>query len=1847
MDSVCEDDLCWLQLDDFRMLLIKNIEPSRITPYLRQCQVISAEDEEQLFNDPSLVIRRRKVGALLDILQRTGVKGYTAFLESLELDYPQLYSRITGKEPNKTFSILIDTAGESGLTQFLMSELSRLQRMLQNERQRRQQACSAIKDQEACSRQQQLRDREIKKLTERVQKFREERECLSEEVKQLRDHNYSLMADINALSQERSNALLANRDLQIEVERLKLRAESQTRLLRRRTLRPLQESRSLALPMETFFHPNRLEEKQEEKKEEKQEEKEQEEKQEEKKEEEKQEEKKEEEKQEEKQEEKKEEEKKEEEEKQETQQQQKESPAAPQMNLLTTVFRLRRELHRAEEQRARSLEEKEELELRCAHLKGDARMYRQRNKQALRQLEEVMRERDKALESRAEQQEEARLLLQEKDEYREQVRQLTEKSDKLELLLVRSQGEELQLRTRLRRLTCRTHQYERSSEEEATENTTKGSSEEVRSVTSGENEEATLQQPIEREETASTGASWDECLTSRNRPNFCYRSSLSINNSSSNPETVTEPTSSMCDSREVPSGKVYRQLFDAQVQLSRSLLAGLKDRRTDSADNSHTRCSSASRLLCLSSRGQHLDHDEDEEEEDDDVNDVSILPDTVVVDRPSSDIIERLTQKKNKKHKEAVKQLEADLTSLTQVCETQVRTISMDLLSSLQDVDLRLDILKDRMEQLEHVSLQELCGLWEEVEEEVKLKKIRIVELNLKLTECETQRSNKIRALLRTYRHLLEKISSQPPADIHRLIHSEATMLNQCLLANRRSTARLLLLLQEENLQQESLLRLHWEDCLNRWRRSRVSQVVDRFRSVCGTDVEQQLVSERQVVQQLRQTQNQLTEQRCDIISKISLLVPPTCSTSLVCDWFSQLTAVNQQIDSLHSDLLHQLRCRCEQVWQDRLTEVQRCEEVLSALQLSEEEVTDIISSQIFTLIGQSQRQEEERLAALEVWAESVSGDALRVSRCVFAVMRAAALLWETHRRSVQSREEEVQRHLDEVRRSQEQLIQRKKVRLDDLLGGLRQEGSEDNLRISLQRTVQYLQDIKHSCSQCVSEQWEVLDLLPSEFQQELLSYSSSLCSFYQLSSTYTPSPEELQNLHLTSSTLNSRDTEETNPEDMTEKHPISCHNDAQPSQDWLAEAESSLLELYDISAYVTFTSARGVAYTGPAFRCPAPDLPYNLQQETHLNLFPVELLTHTLSRTRTLFLDHLEQRFHDVLSSAVAMVTDRKDAVRLDQELQLQQLDPQNIQTHIYLPRLAELLLHRQCVCDHCELLEEVLLSCRTELQQLQTSLSTKNQELILTLSNMEDTVLTADCSQSVEAVISTLQDCVDHHIKQTQQSQTSFRQTVQVRLDDLRHRTTRLLDSFRLFSEGGDFAPQEVRLFQRRLKEESKQLSVTEENIYIQLEAFQSLSLQQVNEVSGQFEEKLSLLHSELKFTEKIQKIISSTQVHIKAEAASSNQQQSKINNRLEDLKRMMDDEEVSSDQVCSFLSSVSEELRKRCHYLDLSLDSVSLSARSRSRSRREVHSAPPAGLLQPCRSGVDFLDDPAVGVVKTLNRDTLCGGGCPTDMVNVCVYVCVCVCVCVYNVCVCVSMMCICMCVCIMCVYNLCVLGDMLRSLPSALISNFERQQEVELIEEVGGVTEMLEETQSASEEQKALNVRQLRASLSEDERVSLHSRERLRQQQLHSAICCSHLDLQERLRVRGEDFVTSLSALTEKLLHQLDQLITPSGNSWISLSHPQVTAGSADHTLSTTDSPVSVSMATTASITTTRCTLGHLAVIEQRDTAVKRFELLFREELSRSDSNKEKRLRDLQSWSTHWSQQIHTLTHTHSH
>ncbi|XP_051748621.1 caspase recruitment domain-containing protein 9 [Ctenopharyngodon idella] len=468
--EVEDDDECWAQLEDYRMLLIKTIEPSRITPYLRQCKVLSSEDEEQIYNDPSLVIRRRKVGVLLDILQRTGLKGYEAFLESLELDYPDVYRKITGKEPARVFSILIDTAGECGLTQFLMSEVSRLQKLAQDERRARHELSAQAAEHLDSIRQLQLRESELHKQQDRVQRIREERERICEEARKLRDENYRLMHDLTRLSEEKNSALMCNRDLQLEIERLKhslMNAESDSKIQRKKTvtLKNAMEQRPSPeiiwqMQRENDLLTARIQELESASKV-----------------------------------------RTLEHEKFDSQSLEdfKQQSQAQHQELVNDLYNLKRNLHDAEELRDKYREEKDELALKCAILRKDSKMYRDRMEDILKQLEEVIKERDKAICTREEYHLENSKNLQDKDQYRKQIREMGERYDELQVQLFRTQGDVLALQAKLRKqknpiqvnseessLLSSFEMKSQTSEEESRERGEKDMSEESQSLTSGE-----------------------------------------------------------------------------------------------------------------------------------------------------------------------------------------------------------------------------------------------------------------------------------------------------------------------------------------------------------------------------------------------------------------------------------------------------------------------------------------------------------------------------------------------------------------------------------------------------------------------------------------------------------------------------------------------------------------------------------------------------------------------------------------------------------------------------------------------------------------------------------------------------------------------------------------------------------------------------------------------------------------------------------------------------------------------------------------------------------------------------------------------------------------------------------------------------------------------------------------------------------------------------------------------------------------------------------------------------------------------------------------------------------------
>ncbi|NXM09931.1 CARD9 protein, partial [Ploceus nigricollis] len=422
------DEICWNNLENFRVKLISVIDPSRITPYLRQCKVLSPDDEEQVLNDPSLVMRKRKAGVLLDILQRTGHKGFEAFMESLELYYPQLYKKITGKEPSRVFSMIIDTAGESGLSQVLMNEIMKLQSAVQEERRKAQELTVWLHSKEDTLREMWVRDSLLRKHQERAQRMKEERDSLSKELRKCKDENYSLALSYAKQSEEKSAALMKNRDLLLEIDQLKhslMKAEDDCKLERKHTMklkhaieqRPshevvweIQQEKELLLAKNqelenTLQVGGVVEEQNLEKSLSK-----------------------------------------------ETLENDCSQTVEERRELMNTIYSLRKELRRAKVLQDKFAEEKEVLELQCTSLRKDSQMYKKRIEAVLQQMEEVASERDQALLTREQFHMQYCKNLLERDAYRKQIRELGERCDEMQLQLFQKESQLLATEAKLKRL---------------------------------------------------------------------------------------------------------------------------------------------------------------------------------------------------------------------------------------------------------------------------------------------------------------------------------------------------------------------------------------------------------------------------------------------------------------------------------------------------------------------------------------------------------------------------------------------------------------------------------------------------------------------------------------------------------------------------------------------------------------------------------------------------------------------------------------------------------------------------------------------------------------------------------------------------------------------------------------------------------------------------------------------------------------------------------------------------------------------------------------------------------------------------------------------------------------------------------------------------------------------------------------------------------------------------------------------------------------------------------------------------------------------------------------------------
>uniref|UniRef100_A0A3Q1C3Q5 Caspase recruitment domain family, member 11 n=1 Tax=Amphiprion ocellaris TaxID=80972 RepID=A0A3Q1C3Q5_AMPOC len=427
MENGTFDDVeaLWEKVECKRYELCRIISPAKLTPYLRQCKVLDEQDEDEILNSMLLVSKANRTSRLLDILHTKGERGYVAFLESLEFYYPDPYKLVTGKDPTRRFSTIVVEEGHEGLTHFLMNEVMKLQQQSKAKTLQQVELCRKNCTLEDEQKKLQLANQELQAFQQRYNKLKEERNTYSDELLRVKDENYKLAMRYAALSEEKNLAVMRSRDLQLEIDQLKHRlnkVEEECKMERRQSLklkndienRPkreqifelerenemlkikLQELQSIIqpgpLPESDKAILDILEHDRQEALEDRQ-------------------------------------------------------------DLVNRLYNLHEEVRQAEELRDKYLEEKEDLELRCSTLQKDCEMYRNRMDTISIQLEEVEKERDQAFRARDDAQHQFSQSLIDKDKYRKQIRELEERSDELNIEIVRKEARLVTLECRLRRLS--------------------------------------------------------------------------------------------------------------------------------------------------------------------------------------------------------------------------------------------------------------------------------------------------------------------------------------------------------------------------------------------------------------------------------------------------------------------------------------------------------------------------------------------------------------------------------------------------------------------------------------------------------------------------------------------------------------------------------------------------------------------------------------------------------------------------------------------------------------------------------------------------------------------------------------------------------------------------------------------------------------------------------------------------------------------------------------------------------------------------------------------------------------------------------------------------------------------------------------------------------------------------------------------------------------------------------------------------------------------------------------------------------------------------------------------------
>ncbi|XP_059513402.1 coiled-coil domain-containing protein 180 [Myotis daubentonii] len=583
--------------------------------------------------------------------------------------------------------------------------------------------------------------------------------------------------------------------------------------------------------------------------------------------------------------------------------------------------------------------------------------------------------------------------------------------------------------------------------------------------------------------------------------------------------------SSVGKATQVPGGKVYQQIFEAEVQLVHSLVISRKRegvlknsskplmKKVDIPEGELLSPRQHKWMHSLPNdwvtenpvfyREKKITEKKKAQESESTIaaREVRGLTDTIVPERVSTVTFQGDYKKKN--YENTLMSFKEEIAQIGMEMEPLILEPGALLLKKLAECDENINCLFKVVENdtnLVDYDIQTLMELWDQVAQRFLLQKQGIKELDETLNSLEFSRADRLKGVLKKYVLIIEKTSYLMQPDVYRLINNEAKVINQALLGNRRAIAQLFVNLMEATLKQELESRRRWQSLVDGWKAIKKDVLLQSLSEFMASERIQDPPAVKKELENMLKKQRALQGKRLRHLCTICDLLPPNYSKAQLDEWYSSLDSINNSLDSYHTDCMMQLRVQYENTWQECLEHVQKCKkQLLDWEAFTEEEAESMVSPAFLQMVGVLQTKVEEELESLEKSFEALTKRAEWQSLDLFSYFQEAVQQWEAHQDMLSVQELQLDKRMEQQRRKHSLQCQAQEAYLDQLLDQLRQLSTEGSLKFHLEKAKDYLKSMKGRYEQFhVILTREVMEY-SAIILNELNSYSSNLSKHFHV----------------------------------------------------------------------------------------------------------------------------------------------------------------------------------------------------------------------------------------------------------------------------------------------------------------------------------------------------------------------------------------------------------------------------------------------------------------------------------------------------------------------------------------------------------------------------------------------------------------------------------------------------------------------------------------------------------------------------------------------------------------------------